>query len=57
MADLHSSYSFPAEEKRILQSQAERESIEADLSELFPKVSELPHNWPDTVTHTLIMCH
>ncbi len=57
MADLHSSYSFPAEEKRILQSQAERESIEADLAELFPKVSELPHNWPDTVTHTLIMCH
>lgn len=32
-------------EKRILQSQVEKESIEADLSSLFPKVSYHTTDW------------
>lgn len=41
--------SFCNAEKRLLQAEAEKESIEADLSSMFPKVGELLFAFPSAV--------
>lgn len=44
-------------EKRLLQSQVERECIEADLSSLFPKVSLTQSPSHDSAFDSQLTCH